>query len=100
MPTPYTPPTADTEKPSRKQIWPRMCRLSIYFTIVGATLSIYRYRIATQMADQSKQLESMITVVDAYLSSLYLTCAFTLLGFTTFILSLVMMRKSRNQLNS
>lgn len=93
-----TPNIAPTEAPKPNSIWPRVCRLSVYFTIIGATLCYFRYRLASQMMDlgnQINQLESLPAVSESYLSTFYLMCGFTLLSCLVLILSLVMMWKAR-----
>jgi|GEM_PF-2210131 hypothetical protein len=83
-------------------VWLKMCRYSIYLTILGATLSIVRYRTAVNMtklnADKtqySDQVGGLTEYLDTYLNTFYYLCGFTLLGLTSFIISLIMLRREK-----
>ena len=84
-------------------VWRKMCRYSIYFTILGTTLSIIRYRMAMNMiklnADKtqySDQIGGLTDYLDTYLNTFYYLCGFTLLGLTSFIISLIMLRREKS----
>ena len=86
-----------------RPVWGKMCRYSIYFTILGATLSIVRYKMAINMlklkADQSQVLDpigGLTDYIDTYLSSFYYLLGFTLLGFISLVISLFMLRRERS----
>ena len=86
-----------------KSIWGRVCRFSIYVTVLGVTLSIIRYKMAINVAklggdsiQQAEQIDGLQLYVETYLNTFYYLCAFSFLGFTTFLVSLIMlMRESR-----
>ena len=84
-------------------VWGKMCRYSIYFTVIGATLSIVRYKMAMNMmklnADKAQyldQIEGLTDYLDTYLNTFYYLCGFTLLGLTSFIISLIMLRREKS----
>ena len=81
-------------------VWGRMCRYSIYLTILGLTLSIVRYRTLVNMAgpnadmsQYSAQVGGLADYLDTYHSTFYYLCGFTLLGLITFIISIIMLKR-------
>ena len=84
-------------------VWGKMCRYSIYLTILGATLSIVRYRTVMNMTtlnanktQHSDQIGGLTEYLDSYLNTFYYLCGFTLLGLTTFIISLIMLKREKS----